>query len=39
MKATCLFTLPFTGLTRLDEFARLHLPFGSPFELRNGSGF
>ncbi len=38
MKTTYLFTLPSTGLNRLGGLARLHLPFGSPCELRNGSG-
>jgi hypothetical protein len=39
MKATCLFALPSIGLTHHGGLARLHLPFGSPFELKNGSGF
>lgn len=39
MKATCLFNLQSTGPTPFDGLERLHLPFGSPFELRNGCGF
>jgi len=39
MKTTRPFTLPSTGLTHHGGLARLHLPFGSPFELKNGSGF
>ncbi|VIO72751.1 hypothetical protein CI1B_43980 [Bradyrhizobium ivorense] len=39
MKATCPFTLQSTGLAHLGGLARLHLPFGSPFELKSGFGF
>lgn len=36
MKATRLFTLLSTDLTRLGRLPRLHLPSGSPFGPRNG---